>query len=57
MRAALALCLSLVFQIVHAQDSTNEPETVLVEGERPGLDRGGGQDEWYRRAASEGDDG
>jgi hypothetical protein len=36
MRAAFALCLSLVFQIAHAQESTNEPETVLVEGERPG---------------------
>jgi uncharacterized protein YbaP (TraB family) len=37
MRAALALFLALLGQHVLAQDtSTNEPETVLVQGERPG---------------------
>jgi hypothetical protein len=37
MRAALALCLTLFLQIAHAQDSSSdEPETVLVRGERPG---------------------
>jgi uncharacterized protein YbaP (TraB family) len=37
MRRILALCLTLLMHVASAQDTSNtEPETVLVQGERPG---------------------